>query len=84
MSRLARRPHVSHRDVVTEAKARPGEWVLVGPYRSHSTATSMASAIRNGRRDMTMYKPLGAYETCVIRREFDTELHVRFNPGGAA
>lgn len=83
MSRLAHRPLASHRDVVAEAKSRPGEWVLVGSYRSDYTAKTTANAIRGGRRDMTVYRPIGAYETRIVPREFDTELHVRFI-GGAA
>ena len=84
MTRPARRPRVSHRKVVAEAKAHPDEWVLVGPYTSGYSAWGVASAIRNGRRDMTVYRPVGAYETRIELGEFDTELYVRFNPTGGA
>lgn len=83
MTRPARRPRVSHREVVTEAQSRPGEWVLVGPYTSGYSVRGVASAIRNGRRDMTIYKPIGAYETRIEPGEFDTELYVRYLGGEA-
>jgi len=82
MSRLSHRVHVSHAEVVAQAKARPGEWVRVGAYRSAYTAKSTAHAIRVGRRDMTVYAPLGAYETRTAPCGFDTELHVRYQSEG--
>jgi len=84
VSRLSKRERVSHRDVVAEAKARPGEWVRVGAYRSGYTAKTTGHAIRVGRRDMTVYAPVGAFETRTVLCDSDTELQVRYQPRAVA
>jgi hypothetical protein len=86
VTRPTKRPCASHAEAAASAKATPGEWVVVGAYRSAYSAKSTASHIRAGGRInwATAYAPAGSFETRTVNREFDTELHIRYVAAGGA
>ena len=86
MTRPVKRERASHAEVATLAKATPGEWVRVRAYSYAASAKCAAWTIRNGVGPTRTgaYSPVGAYETRIADREFDTEVYVRFRTEAAA
>lgn len=78
MTRPAPAPRASHKLIVEQAKANPGVWMLVRPYRTSYQAKSVASQIRLANARMEAYAPRGAFEAKTKDTAEDTELFVRF------
>ncbi|MFF5471067.1 hypothetical protein [Streptomyces achromogenes] len=50
-----------HAEIAARLKSRPGQWAVVGTYKSTSIAASMARSIRAGV-NMSAYTPAGTFE----------------------
>lgn len=92
MSRLAKRPLINHASVAAIARQMPGQWHLVGEYRSSMSAEAAVYEIETGgisskkankRRTPSPYAPAGAFEARKQLTEFGCKVHVRYVGGGA-
>ncbi|MFI0233092.1 hypothetical protein [Streptomyces sp. NPDC017086] len=88
MSRLTKRPRVDHKAAARALREQPGVWLVVGDYRSKTSADSTVTRIRHGypigaREYGTPYLPVGAYEARTEPVEDGTRVHARYI-GGAA
>lgn len=89
MSRLARRPRANHQQSATDLTANPGEWLVIGDYRSSIGADGIAHCIRTGYPIGAVtahnpYQPVGAFETRTELVEDGIRLYARYVGGGAA
>ncbi|MFE2073665.1 hypothetical protein [Streptomyces misionensis] len=83
MSRPAKAPRVSHQAAAARLREHPQTWLIVGDYRSRTTADDVARRIRSGYpigapEYGTPYEPIGAYESRTELVEDGTRVHARY------
>jgi hypothetical protein len=65
MSRLAKRPKNSHVRAAARLRANPGQWQIIGDYRSSQSADHMAYTIRTAFEkpgQSSPYAPAGSFQ----------------------
>lgn len=71
---------VNHREAVARLRARPGEWLPVGEYRSQSSAKVAVKAIHTGQwpdGNPSAYTP-GQYATRIEMTELGHRVFARY------
>jgi len=80
MSRLTRRPRVNHAKAAATLRAKPGEWLPIGEYRSRTSADGIAWMIRAApdHESGLCYAPAGSFEARTELTDDGTRVIARY------